>query len=40
MEVPCCSGMPKAVKNALNRAGKNPPVKEVVLSLKGEPLKA
>lgn len=40
MEVPCCSGMPKAVENALKRAGKTPPVKEVVLSLKGEPLPA
>jgi len=38
MEVPCCSGMPIAVKNALNRAGKTPPVTEIVLSLKGEPL--
>jgi len=38
MEVPCCSGMPTAVKNALNRAGKTPPVNEIVLSLKGEPL--
>ncbi len=38
MEVPCCSGMPTAVKNALNRAGKTPPVTEMVLSLKGEPL--
>jgi len=38
MEVPCCSGMPKAVKNALKRSGKTPPLKEVVLSLKGEPL--
>jgi hypothetical protein len=38
MEVPCCSGMPTAVKNALHRAGKTPPVNEIVLSLKGEPL--
>lgn len=38
MEVPCCSGMPTAVKNALNRAGKTPPITEIVLSLKGEPL--
>jgi len=40
MEVPCCSGMPKAVENALKRAGKTPPVKKVVISLKGEPLTA
>ncbi len=38
MEVPCCSGMPNAVKNALKRAGKTPPVKEIVINLKGEPL--
>ncbi len=38
MEVPCCSGMPKAVQNALKRAGKTPPLKEIVLNLKGEPL--
>ncbi len=38
MEVPCCSGLPVAVKNALARAGKTPPVKEIVLNLKGEPL--
>ncbi len=40
MEVPCCSGMPTAVKSALNRAGKTPPVEEIVLSLKGESLTA
>ncbi len=38
MEVPCCSGLPTAVKNALARAGKNPPLKETVLNLKGTPL--
>jgi NAD-dependent dihydropyrimidine dehydrogenase PreA subunit len=38
MEVPCCSGLPTAVRNALSRAGKNPPFKETVLSLKGDPL--
>ena len=39
MEVPCCSGLPVAVKNALQKAGKVAPVKEMVISLKGEILK-
>ena len=39
MEVPCCSGLPVAVNNALQKAGKNPPVKEMVINLKGEVLK-
>ncbi len=38
MEVPCCSGLPTAVKKALARAGKKPPFKATVLSLKGDPL--
>ncbi|MBN2807962.1 MAG: 4Fe-4S binding protein [Deltaproteobacteria bacterium] len=39
MEVPCCSGLPVAVKKALQKAGKNVPVKEMVIGLKGEILK-
>ena len=36
MEVPCCSGLPVAVKNALQKASKITPLKEMVISLKGE----
>ncbi|MCD6293088.1 MAG: 4Fe-4S ferredoxin, partial [Deltaproteobacteria bacterium] len=39
MEVPCCSGLPVAVKNALQKAGKISPLKEIVINLKGEILK-
>lgn len=39
MEVPCCSGLPGAVKSALQKAGKISPLKEMVISLKGEVLK-
>ncbi len=39
MEVPCCSGLPVAVNKALQKAGKTPPVKELVINLKGEVLK-
>ena len=39
MEVPCCSGLPVAVKSALQKAGKVAPFKEMVVSLKGEILK-
>ena len=39
MEVPCCSGLPVAVKNALQKAGKITPLKEMVINLKGEVLK-
>ena len=39
MEVPCCSGLPVAVKNALQKADRTPPVKEMVINLKGEILK-
>jgi ferredoxin len=36
MEVPCCSALPVIVKKALDRAGKEMPMKEVVISTKGE----
>ncbi len=39
MEVPCCSGLPVAVKNALQKAEKVAPLKEMVINLKGEVLK-
>lgn len=39
MEVPCCSGLPVAVKKALKKAGKVAPFKEMVISLNGEILK-
>ncbi len=39
MEVPCCSGFPVAVKNALKKAEKVTPVKEMVINLKGKVLK-
>ncbi len=35
MEVPCCSGLTKAVENAVNISGKNIPVKKVTLSSRG-----
>lgn len=38
MEVPCCSGMPVIVKKAMAAANKNIPVKEIMLSLKGDVL--
>jgi hypothetical protein len=36
MEVPCCSGMPMIIKKALEKAGVEIPVKEVVISSQGE----
>ena len=36
MEVPCCAGMERAVKMALNESGKKIPVKTVVISTEGE----
>lgn len=36
MEVPCCSGLPMIVKKALNEAGADIPMKEVVVSTRGE----
>ncbi len=39
MEVPCCSGMPKIVKNAMKMANKNIPIEEIILSLRGKVLK-
>ncbi len=36
MEVPCCSAMPTIVKKALEKAGVDIPLKEVVVSAQGE----
>lgn len=36
MEVPCCSGLPMIVKNGMDAAGKNIPIKEVVVSTRGK----
>lgn len=35
MEVPCCAGLPAMVKKGMNAAGKAIPVKEIVISAKG-----
>jgi len=40
MEVPCCSGMPMIVKKGMESAGKEIPMKEIVLSLRGKILKS
>ena len=39
MEVPCCSGLPMIVKKAMDAAGKNIPMEEIVISTRGEILK-
>ncbi|MCP4108010.1 MAG: 4Fe-4S ferredoxin [Desulfobacteraceae bacterium] len=36
MEVPCCSGLPAIVKKGMEAANKNMPVKQVVISSRGE----
>ncbi|MBU4343901.1 MAG: 4Fe-4S ferredoxin [Desulfobacteraceae bacterium] len=36
MEVPCCSGLPMIVKKGMDVAGKNIPIKEVVVSTRGK----
>jgi len=38
MEVPCCSGLTRMAKEALRMAGKDLPVKEVVVGIKGDVL--
>lgn len=38
MEVPCCSAMTAIVQSAMERAGKNLPVEQVVISTRGEEL--
>lgn len=39
MEVPCCGGMEYAVKNALEKSGKNIDIKTVIISIEGSILK-
>jgi ferredoxin len=39
MEVPCCSGLPLIVKKALEASGKEIPLEEVVISMRGDVLK-
>lgn len=36
MEVPCCSGLPMIVKKGMAAAGKNIPIREVVIGTKGK----
>lgn len=36
MEVPCCSGLPVIVKRAMDRAGKDIPMEQIVISTRGE----
>jgi hypothetical protein len=36
MQVPCCGGMIFILKEALKRSGKNVPLKEIILGVKGE----
>ncbi len=38
MEVPCCQGLPVAVQNGMQTAGKHVPLEKVVVSLQGEVL--
>ena len=38
MEVPCCSALPRIVRKAMEEAGKNIPLTEIVISAKGEVL--
>ena len=36
MEVPCCSGLPMIVKKGMEAAGKNIPIKELIISTRGK----
>jgi len=36
MEVPCCNGLHYLVKKAVERSGKDIPVEQVIISIKGE----
>ncbi|BCB95692.1 hypothetical protein JZK55_06140 [Dissulfurispira thermophila] len=39
MEVPCCGGMTAILKEAINRSGKNIPLTEMIVGVKGNLLK-
>ncbi len=39
MEVPCCSGLPWIVKQAMEKAGKNIPLAEKIIGVRGQLLK-
>ena len=39
MEVPCCQGLPVIVRKAMAQAGKNIPLKVVMISTRGELLR-
>lgn len=39
MEVPCCQGLPMIIKKAMELAGKNIPLEQVIISTRGEVLK-
>jgi len=36
MEVPCCSGLMHMAKQAIRLSGKDIPLKEVIIGIKGE----
>ncbi|MFX0200290.1 MAG: ATP-binding protein [Candidatus Hodarchaeota archaeon] len=36
MEVPCCHGLYHITKNAIQRSGKDMPMKQIIISIKGE----
>jgi Pyruvate/2-oxoacid:ferredoxin oxidoreductase delta subunit len=40
MEVPCCAGMPTLVKKGMNLSGKNIPMKEITVSVRGQVIKS
>lgn len=40
MEVPCCSAMPKIVQKGMEAAGKEIPMEEVVISVRGKVIKS
>jgi Pyruvate/2-oxoacid:ferredoxin oxidoreductase delta subunit len=39
MEVPCCSGLPMIIRRAMDAAGKDIPMKEIIISTRGDILK-